>query len=73
LFHEGAQNFKLINLIILAEWVADFLAIMRFLGWPRKTGAKALAEKRGEQHGQDKHRRGPSTPRHQALCHTINL
>jgi hypothetical protein len=29
--------------------------------------------KRSEQHEQDKHRRGPSTPRHQALCHAINL
>jgi putative endonuclease len=29
--------------------------------------------KRSEQHGEDKHPRGPSTPRHQALCHAINL
>ena len=29
--------------------------------------------KSSEQHGQDKHRRGPSTPRHQALCQAINL
>jgi hypothetical protein len=26
-----------------------------------------------EQHGQDKHLRGPSTPRHQALYHAIDL
>jgi hypothetical protein len=29
--------------------------------------------KRVEQHEQDKHRRGPSTPRHQALCQAIHL
>jgi hypothetical protein len=29
--------------------------------------------KRSERHRQDKHHRGPSTPRHQAVCHAINL
>src|ERR1700735_4457915 len=29
--------------------------------------------KRSQQHASDKHRRGPSTPRDQALCHEISL
>jgi hypothetical protein len=38
---------------------------------PPRCGLRWL--KSSEQHGQDKHPRGPSTPRHQALCHAIDL
>jgi hypothetical protein len=38
---------------------------------PPRCGLRWL--KSSERHGQDKRPRGPSTPRHQALCHAISL